>query len=330
MSPELSIVVPAYNEAPGIAHLVAQLNRIVEPMAVSYEILIVNDGSRDNTAEVLHAVSQKDPRVVPVNLARNFGKESAMAAGLSEARGNAIVFIDADLQHPPELIPEMVRLWREGADVVNAVKRTRAEEPAMYRKAAALFNKVMTHAVGQNMEGASDYKLIDRQVAQVLLDCPERKRFFRGLVNWVGFQVRDLEFDVQLRETGTTKWSTMSLIRYSINNVLIFSSLPLRLVGYIGFIVATLGFLLLAQTMYRYFENTAAIGFTTVIAVQIMLGGMILLALGVIAVYLSNIYDEQKARPIFIIRRPRESAAIESRAQPASSVPSFIQEIQQP
>ncbi|MCK7579195.1 MAG: hypothetical protein MZV65_28005 [Chromatiales bacterium] len=171
------------------------------------------------------------------------------------------------------------------------------------------------------MAGASDYKLIDRQVANILLDCPERKRFFRGLVTWVGFRVADIEFDVNERQFGSTKWSGMALLTYSLNNMIAFSSLPLRLVGYFGFIVAGLGFILLVQTLIRYLMGAAAIGFTTVIAVQILLGGMILMALGIIAVYLSNIYDEQKARPIFIVRHPRGDPDIMSHNHPSHRAP---------
>lgn len=306
---ELSVIVPAYNEADGLPRIVSRLNEILPSLVESYEIVLVNDGSADETESVLAALARSDERIRPVNLARNFGKEAAMAAGLAIAEGKALVFIDADLQHPPELIVEMLAAWRNGFDVVNAVKRSRGDESMLYRHAAGLFNRMMSRAIGQDMEGASDYKLIDRQVADVLLSCPERKRFFRGMVTWVGFSVKNLEFDVQEREMGITKWSGAALLRYSLTNMLSFSSLPLRVVGYTGFFVAALGFVLLIQTMLHYFFGSVAIGFTTVIAVQILLGGMILLALGVIAVYLSNIYDEQKARPVFIIRKSREVGA---------------------
>jgi dolichol-phosphate mannosyltransferase len=164
----------------------------------------------------------------------------------------------------------------------------------------------MSDLIGRKMTGASDYKLIDRQVADALLDCPERNRFFRGLVAWAGFRVEDVEFDVVERDTGSSKWSVGLLIRYSISNIIAFSSFPLVAVAYVGFATAALGLLLLAHALYRWAMGTAAVGFTTVIAIQVLLGGMILTALGVIAIYLSKMYDEQKNRPLFIIRRPRE------------------------
>jgi polyisoprenyl-phosphate glycosyltransferase len=305
---ELSVVIPAYNEAMLLPKLAAQLRQILGELDLEYEVLIVNDGSTDPTEAVLDALCAEDQRLVPVHLARNFGKEAALAAGLAAAAGQAIIFLDADLQHPPELIPDLVREWRSGFDVVNAVKRSRADESSIYRWFSMLFNRLMTREIGRDMAGASDFKLIDRQVADVLLACPERNRFFRGLVAWVGFRVRNLEFDVRARERGNTRWSTLSLIRYSVSSMMAFSSLPLRAVGYAGFVVAGLGALLLAQTLIRYAMGVSAIGFTTVIAVQVLLGGMILMALGVISLYLSNLYEEQKGRPVYIVRKPRAGA----------------------
>lgn len=304
---EISAVLPAYNEARALPKLAEKLRAIFEEMGVSYEIIIVNDGSSDGTKEYVQDISRQDLRVKPIHLTRNFGKEAAMAAGLVSAEGKCVVFIDADLQHPPDLIPKMFAAWKEGNDVVNAVKRQYASESFFYRWFANRFNSMMSRMIGSNMAGASDYKLIDRQVVQVLLDCPERNRFFRGLVAWVGFQVANIEFDVVERELGKSKWSVISLIRYSLANIVAFSSFPLVALSYVGFATAALGFLLLIQTLTQYFLGRAAIGFTTVIAVQILLGGMILLALGVISMYLSKMYDEQKGRPLFIIQRPRHS-----------------------
>ena len=307
--PEISVIVPAFNEVAVLPSLVDRLRGVLGDIAVSYEILIVNDGSSDGTEPYLETLSNGDHRIKPVNLARNFGKEAALAAGMASAAGKCLVFIDADLQHPPDLIPRMYSVWQQGSDVVNAVKRQRASEFLLYRWFASFFNRLMGDMIGRGMAGASDYKLIDRQVADVLLDCPERNRFFRGLVAWVGFRVKDLEFDVVEREIGSSKWSLAQLIRYSLSNIVAFSSLPLVAVAYVGFVTAALGFLLLVQSLVRWFMGTAAVGFTTVIAVQVLLGGMILMALGVIAIYLSRMYDEQKSRPLFVIRHRRDSGS---------------------
>jgi dolichol-phosphate mannosyltransferase len=202
---DLSVIVPAFNEAAVLPSLIDRLRGVMAGIEVSYEILIVDDGSSDGTETYLETLSRNDRRIKPVNLARNFGKEAAMAAGLASAAGKCMVFIDADLQHPPDLIPRMYSAWQQGFDVVNAVKRQRSSEFFLYRWFANRFNGFMSAMIGRKVAGASDFKLIDRQVAEVLLECPERNRFFRGLVAWVGFRVKDVEFDVVERELGSSK-----------------------------------------------------------------------------------------------------------------------------
>lgn len=305
LRPEVSVVVPAYNEADNLRAAVQALSALLGRHARSFEIVIVNDGSRDRTRETLAELAAEFDYVRPVDLSRNFGKEAAMGAGLESAAGDCLIFIDADLQHPPALIPDMLAAWRAGADVVNAVKRDRGDESLVYKAFAGAFNHIMSSSIGSDVSGASDYKLIDRQVADALLACPERSRFFRGLVAWVGFETVNLPFDVQERNAGETKWSPLSLIKYSIRNVLAFSSLPLIGVAYAGFLVVFLGILLLLQTLYNYASGHALSGFTTVIVTQVLLSGMILFALGIIAIYLARMYEEQKSRPLFLIRHPR-------------------------
>lgn len=303
---EVSVVVPAFNEGDNLAPLVDALARILGQCTATFEIVIVDDGSRDGTDAVLSELSGRFAFVRPLRLSRNFGKEAAMGAGLQDACGDCIIFIDADLQHPPELIPEMLSRWRAGADVVNAVKRNRGRESLFYRAFSGTFNRIMSSAIGTDIRNASDYKLIDRQVASALLACPERNRFFRGLVAWVGFREENLLFDVQERNAGTSKWGLLSLARYSLRNVVAFSSLPLIGVAYAGFFVVLMGMLLLLQTLYNYASGHALSGFTTVIVVQILLSGMILFGLGIIAIYIARMYEEQKSRPLFLIRTLRQ------------------------
>lgn len=302
---ELSVVVPAYNEEENLEAIVAALHRNLGVMTQSYEIVIVNDGSRDRTADSLAKIAAADTRVVAINLSRNFGKEAAMCAGMERARGRCLAFIDADLQHPPELLQRMLNEWRSGADVVNAVKRARGDESLVYKLFAHFFNRAMSAAIGVEVGGASDYKLIDRQVAEALAQCQERSRFFRGLVAWVGFNVVDVPFDVNERIAGRSKWSPMALVRYSLRNVLAFSSFPLLAVAYAGFFVVVIGIFLLGQTLYNFYHGAALAGFTTVIALQILLSGMILFSLGIIAVYIAKIYEEQKFRPIYLVSQGR-------------------------
>jgi dolichol-phosphate mannosyltransferase len=190
----LSIVVPAYNEAavlPAFVQAVAE-NLNLEELSVDYELLIVNDGSQDDTERVVTELRISNPRIAFIDLSRHFGKESALAAGLTTAVGDCVIFMDADLQHPAQLLPQMIAAWREGFDVVNAVKRRRSSKARVHRFLAGLFNWIMTRMIGRDMSGASDYKLIDRQVAEILMNCPERNRFFRGLVAWGRIQGQGL------------------------------------------------------------------------------------------------------------------------------------------
>lgn len=303
-TPELSVVVPAFNESTNLQPLVNRLLAGLRSVSCSCEILIVNDGSTDGTLEAALALERQYPELRVVSFARNFGKEAALAAGMDAAAGRATLFMDADLQHPPELVGQMLLAWRGGAQVVNAVKRRRGAEPLLYRWCAKLFNHGMSSSLRFNMEGASDYKLLDRCVIQALLDCPERVRFFRGMVAWVGFRQERIEFDVPDRLAGRSSWSSWALLRYTLRNLLAFSSAPLYWVAATGFIMAVLSFVMLLQTLYNYFIAGAAVGFTTVITLQVMLGGVVLSALGVIAAYMALIYEEIKRRPLYVVNHP--------------------------
>lgn len=302
ITPEISVVIPAYNEGRNLAELVNKLSARLRVISSSHEIIVVNDGSRDDTQEVAELLALSYPEVRPLHLSRNFGKESALAAGMDVAQGRAVLFIDADLQHPPELIDEMIHSWRAGAQVVNAIKRNRGQESIAYKLCSSLFNWAMTAAVTTEMAGSSDYKLLDRCVVQALQECPERVRFFRGLVAWVGFTQAQIEFDVEKRHAGMTSWPIRHLISYTLQNLLAFSSAPLYWVAFLGAGMSILSCILLAQTLYNYLMGLATPGFTTVISLQIILSGMILCALGVIAVYIAMIYKEVKRRPVYVIK----------------------------
>jgi glycosyltransferase involved in cell wall biosynthesis len=274
----------------------------------SFEVICIDDGSVDGTPVLLDSMSAVDPRLVPVRFSRNFGKEAALAAGLEVARGRAVVILDADLQHPPQLILEMLQRWDEGFDVVDAVKAKRGEERWHRKAAARLFNALMGSAVGGDLSGASDYKLLDRQVVDTLLACPERNRFFRGLVAWAGFRVAQVRFEVAERAGGQSKMSTLPLIAYSLRSLVAFSAVPLRVVSWIGFITVLAGAILALQTLYVYLSGKAVSGFTTVILLIVWMSGLILVSVGVLGLYLSHMYEEQKARPLFVVRKPREPA----------------------
>jgi len=303
--PEISIVLPIFNEAEVVERSVAEVVELMSETGRSFEIVCVDDGSTDDTPTLLAAMSVADPRLVPVRFSRNFGKEAALAAGLEVGRGRAVVILDADLQHPPRLIPEMLQRWDEGFDVVEAVKAERGEE-SWHRKAAArVFNLLMGGAIGGDLKGASDFKLLDRQVVDTLLECPERNRFFRGLVAWAGFRVAQVRFEVAERAAGRSKMGTLSLIAYSLRNLVAFSAVPLRVVSWTGFITVLAGAILALQTLYVYLSGRAVSGFTTVILLIVWLSGLILVSVGVLGFYLSHMYEEQKARPLFVVRKPR-------------------------
>lgn len=307
MNPEISVLLPMFNEESVIAEALLAVKSELSEVSSSFEIVCINDGSTDRTGDVLREASLNDPCVVPLELSRNFGKEAAMAAGLDLARGDAVLLMDADLQHPSHLIPEMIRAWRDGADVVNGVKNSRGKEGVVYKGMAALFNSMMGGREG-GWQGASDFKVLDRQVVDALKQCPERHRFFRGLVAWVGFQTAEVHFDVAERVAGESKWSTSALVRYSLRNLLSFSALPLRLIALAGFSTLLFACLMGLWTLYRYLDGDALAGFPTVILLQLIFGGILLTSLGVMSLYLAELFEEAKQRPVYLYRQPREAA----------------------
>jgi dolichol-phosphate mannosyltransferase len=303
----ISIIVPMFNEQEALGITLGTVIEQMESCGHAFELVCVDDGSRDRTAELLAEWSERDARIVPLILSRNFGKEAALAAGLAAATGDAAILIDADMQHPPTLIPTMVDRWLDGYDIVNAVKRDRGRERLAYRIMAATFNMLMGAAAGARHRGASDFKLLDRQVIDAIDQCPERHRFFRGLVTWVGFRETSVPFEVAPRAAGTTKWSLVGLIRYSLRNLLAFSAFPLKLTAALGLLGLLVVVAVSSIALYQYATGTAIGGFTTVIFLQSIIGGGIFASLGVLALYISEMYEEQKQRPLFIVRRPRSS-----------------------
>ena len=303
--PELSVILPMYNEEAVVDMVIEAVVTQLTALDRTFEVICVDDGSADGTAAALDAAAQRDERVVPVILSRNFGKEAAMSAGLEAAGGRGVLLMDADLQPPPDLIPRMVDEWEAGFDVVDAVKVDRGSEGPLYALAASVFYALMGTSVGEHLRGSSDFKLLDRQVVDVIVAMPERTRFFRGLVAWVGFRVAKVPFVVQPRAAGTTSWGTWGLITYSLRNLVAFSSAPLRWVAVLGFVTVGLDVLLAIQTLITWLAGRAVDGFTTVILTVGLLGGLILISLGVVAVYLGQMYDEQKGRPVYVVRKPR-------------------------
>ncbi len=299
----LSVVLPAYNEEKMIKKAATTIGGILQNEEIEYEIVFVDDGSKDGTWQEIVNAEKEDEHVNGVHFSRNFGKESAMMAGLENAGGSCVVVMDCDLQHPPETIVEMYRLWQQGYEVVEGVKRTRGKESVFRKMSAGLFYKMISKAVKIDMSHASDFKLLDRRAVEALLEMPERNAFFRALSSWIGFQTTSVEFDVQEREVGESKWSTKSLIRYAISNIVSFSSAPMTMVGITGILGFLFAVILGIQTLVKYFSGNAVEGFTTVILLILIMGSFILMGLGIIGYYIAKIYEEVKCRPRYIISR---------------------------
>lgn len=299
----LSIIIPSYNEEENINRTALRLREILTKADISYELLFISDGSRDNTFVEIEKAAQQDANVKGYEFSRNFGKEAAIFAGLKMAKGNCAVVIDCDLQHPPEIIPDMFKLWKEGYDVVEGVKSGRGDESLLHKFFVGTFYGIMSKLMKINMNDTSDYKLLDRRVIDVLLDLKESNTFFRALSFWVGFKSTSISYEVQERTAGKSKWSFMSLLKYAIMNTTSFTTAPLQLVTFLGVLSIALAVIMSVQTLVRYFMGNAVEGFTTVILLVLMIGGFIMISLGIIGHYLSRIYDEVKGRPRYIIAR---------------------------
>lgn len=298
----LSLVIPSYNEEDNIQNTVDTLTETLKEVDVDYELLFVNDGSKDRTYEKIVEASLKDSRVKGISFSRNFGKEAAIFAGLEVSSGDAVVVLDCDLQHPPMLIKDMVRLWKEGYEVVEGVKSSRGKESLFHKACAGMFYAIMSKLIKMDMKSTSDYKLLDRKVVDELLKLKEHNTFFRALSFWVGFKSTKIEYDVADRLYGTTKWSLSSLVKYAINNATSFSTMPLQLISVLGVISVGLSIVLGIQTLVKFFMGTAKEGFPTVILLELLIGGFIMQCLGIIGHYIARIYEEVKGRPRYIIR----------------------------
>jgi glycosyltransferase involved in cell wall biosynthesis len=269
---------------------------------IKLEIIVVDDGSRDETFERIRNLSRKDPRVKGLRFTRNFGKEAALLAGLRVARGDAVVTIDSDLQHPPALIPRMLDEWRKGAMVVDAVKRGRQTDSALARLRAKVFNSLLSRLGGINLQHSSDFKLLDRRVVDAIArELPERQRFYRGLADWVGYRHSAVPFDVEARADGEGKWTFWRLVELATTATVSFTSAPLRIVTILGMLTFIFGFAVGTEALISWFRGSAVSGFTTIITTLLILGSLIMISLGIIGEYIAKIYDEIKARPTYLV-----------------------------
>lgn len=299
----ISIIIPSYNEEGNVRHTAEVVAGIMNENYIPYELIFVNDGSSDRTWEILEQMALEDDRIVAVNFSRNFGKESAIFAGLEQARGDAAVLMDCDLQHPPETIVEMYNIWKNNdVDVVEGRKADRGKENKAYRGFSLLFYKLINKASGLDMNAASDFKLLDRKAVDALLSMPERLTFFRAMSSWVGFKTEKVYFEVADREVGESKWTTKGLIKFAINNITSFTSAPMQIVTVFGIITFIVSLIMGITTLIQKIMGVSDAGFPTVIILQLLTSSIIMFSLGIIGFYISKIYEEIKNRPRYLIR----------------------------
>lgn len=295
---------PCLNEAPNLAVLLPALVAVLQPLAQHYEIIVVDDGSTDGTPDLLKNWAQQNAGIVYVQLSRNFGKESALTAGLQAAKGDAVVCIDADLQHPPALIAQMVERWKQGADMVYAVRATRHDESLFKRWGTRLFYRLMHTGGGMTMpQDAGDFRLLDRRVVNALLQMPERNRFMKGLFAWVGFRAEPISYTPTERLHGRSSFKALKLFGFAIDGLTAFTTWPLRLLSLTGIGLSFLSFayglfIIVKHLMY----GDPVQGWTTLITVILFFAGVQLISVGVLGEYIARIFDEVKRRPVYLVR----------------------------
>ncbi len=312
-SPELSVVIPVYNEGSNIAPLRERLVPILDRVSSHWEIIFVDDGSRDDTLEAIRAAGVADPRIGGVSFSRNFGKEIAVAAGLDHSRGKAVIIMDADLQHPPEMIEAFVEKWRQGYVMVYGQRTDRSGETRFKRGSAHLFYRLFEHFGETSLpEGAGDFRLIDRKGVEALRALGERARFSKGLYAWIGFKSIGVPFVVEDRQHGATKWSSRKLFRFAFDGITSFSTVPLRVWTYLGVLISicsigTAGYYLVRTLLY----GTDLPGFPSLIVSVMFFSGIQLMSLGIIGEYIGRIFAEVKRRPLYVVAE-RVGAAVQA------------------
>lgn len=303
MNKTLSVVMPIYNETQ-IAVGVERTIGVLEKADIPYELILVDDGSTNNSWNEMTDLAKKYDTITAIALSRNFGKESALCAGLDAVSGGCCICIDSDMQHPPEIIPEMYRLWRDdGYEVIEGVKNARIKENPIYRFCAKSFYSLLKKMSDIDLQNASDFRLLDKLALDAWRSMPEKETFFRGMSSWIGFRRTQVYFDVAEREIGTTKWSAKNLIRLAINAITSYSSVPLYFASCFGIMFLAFFLIMFIQTLYMKLNGHAQSGFTTVIILQLIIGSVTMINIGIIGIYIKKIYEEAKNRPRYIIRR---------------------------
>ena len=302
---KLSVIVPVHNEEEGIRQflkeqLLKELDRITK---YDYELILVNDVSTDNTLSIIQDFAQGNQQIKVISFSRNFGKESAIIAGLTEAKGDCAVVIDCDLQHPPEKIVEMYQKWQEGYDIVEGIKESRGKEGVIHKFGASLFYRIMSNAIKIDMRNTSDFKLLDKEAVRTLINMPEKNAFFRALSSWIGYETITIKYTVKERTEGESKWSFIKLVKYALSNITSFTTMPMQIITFLGIVILVVALVLTVIAVHDYVTGIALGGFTTVIILICFTSSVIMISLGIIGYYLSRIFEQVQDRPKYIISK---------------------------
>lgn len=300
-----SIVIPAYNEEENLETLYNHLSDIMKTVGESYEIIFVNDGSNDKSVEIMDSLHKVDNRVKTIDFSRNFGHEIAITTGIDFANGKAVIIMDADLQHPPELIPEMIKKWKEGYDIVYTVREKTEDVSFLKRFTSKMFYKLLNKIANiKILESTPDFRLLDEKVVKTLRSMKEKTRFMRGLINWVGFEQTSINFIAPKRFAGKTKYSFGKLLKLSFDGITSFSSSPLRIASHFGFVISFFCFLYAIYALYaKFFKNTTVPVWTSILIAVLILSGVQLITIGIMGEYISRIYEENKEQPLYIVNK---------------------------
>lgn len=309
MNPVLSVIAPIYNEEDCLHELHKRMSEVMKNFDESWELVLVNDGSKDRSDEIIHELAAKDPEHVrPVIFARNFGHQLAVTAGMDYSRGDAVVIIDADLQDPPELILEMVKKWREGFDVVYAVRSEREGESWFKLATAKMFYRIVYKITDVDIPlDTGDYRLLDRKVVDAMNSMRERHRFLRGMSSWVGFKQTGVEYKRAARYAGETKYPLKKMLKFAVDAITSFSYFPLQVATYLGFSLAILSFIaIIVVIILRLSESQALLGQATTLTAVLFLGSIQLITIGILGEYLGRLYDQVKGRPLYVVSEAPE------------------------
>lgn len=297
----ISVVIPAYNESEIIEKTSDKISELLSQEHISFELVFVDDGSTDSTWQKILYAYKNSINIKGIHFSRNFGKEAAIIAGLSQSAGDCCAVIDCDLQHPPHKLIEMYYLWQQGYEIIEGRKTNRGNEEKLHTFAAKIFYNILSSVTGIDMANASDFKLLDRKAVNVLINMHEKNSFFRALSSWIGFKTTSIEFVVEEREAGESKWSTKSLVKYALNNITSFSTAPMQIVTALGVLMFVLSLLLGCISIGQKVMGTALGGYTTVILIQLFSSSILMISLGIIGYYIAKVYEEIKGRPPYII-----------------------------